>query len=195
MKLCVSAVIFQLFKIITLENCVLTILELNWNQRLGHKKTKLNICHHMLMSSTQLQNWSFHVVERTRTSTKCEKNEICTCKACKNTIFHCEICKFVGFLLPSSSWLLKLPNIRGGGGELRTLKPLRGLQQGLPYGLFHRLPYLDRPITFREKNSYLSIQHTCVHDYLQGPSCYRHFQALNVLFTECAAAAPDDQQS
>ena len=110
MKLCVSAVIFQLFKIITLENCVLTILELNWNQRLGHKKTKLNICHHMLTSSTQLQNWSFHVVERTRTSTKCEKNEICTCKACKNTIFHCQICKFVGFLLPSSSWLLKLPN-------------------------------------------------------------------------------------
>ena len=75
MKLCVSAVIFQLFKIITLENCVLTILELNWNQRLGHnyKKTKLNICHHMLTSSPQLQNWSFHVVERTRASTKCEK--------------------------------------------------------------------------------------------------------------------------
>ena len=112
MKLCVSAVIFQLFKIITLENCVLTILEINWNQRLGHKKTKLNICHHMLTSSPQLQNWSFHVAERTRTSIKCEKNEICTRKACKNTIFHCQKCKFVGFLLPSSSWLLKLPNNR-----------------------------------------------------------------------------------
>ena len=37
------------------------------------------------------------------------KDEICTCKACKNTVFHCQICKFVGFLLPSSSWLLKLP--------------------------------------------------------------------------------------
>ena len=93
---------------VVLEKCVLTILELNWNQRLGDKKTKLNICHHMLTSCTQLQK--FHVVERTRTSTKCEKNEICTCKACKNTIFHCQICKFVGFLLPSSSWLLKLPN-------------------------------------------------------------------------------------
>ena len=58
MKLCVSAVIFQLFKIITLENCVLTILELNSKQRLGHNKTKLNICHYMLTSSTQLQNWS-----------------------------------------------------------------------------------------------------------------------------------------
>ena len=39
------------------------ILEFNWNQHLGHKRTKLNICHHMLTSSTQLQNRSFHVVE------------------------------------------------------------------------------------------------------------------------------------
>ena len=81
----------------------------------------------MLTSSTQLQNRLFHVVERTRTSTKCQKMksarakrakilffivkyEKCTCEACKNTVFHCKICKFVGFLLPSSSWLLKLPN-------------------------------------------------------------------------------------
>ena len=40
------------------------------NERLEHQKTKLNICHHMLTSSTQLQNRSFHVVERTRTSLK-----------------------------------------------------------------------------------------------------------------------------
>ena len=32
------------------------------------------------------------------------------CKACKNTVFPCQICKFVGLLLPSLSWLLKLPN-------------------------------------------------------------------------------------
>ena len=38
------------------------------------------------------------------------KDEKCTCKACKNTVFHCQICKFVGFLLPSSSCLLRLPN-------------------------------------------------------------------------------------
>ena len=37
------------------------------------------------------------------------KDEKCTCKACKNTVFHCQICKFAGFLLPSWSWLLKLP--------------------------------------------------------------------------------------
>ena len=41
---------------------------------------------------------------------KMSKIEKCTCKACKNTVFHCQICKFVGFLFPSSSWLLKLPN-------------------------------------------------------------------------------------
>ena len=41
---------------------------------------------------------------------KMSKNEICTCKACTNTVFHCQICKFVGFLLSSSSWFLKLPN-------------------------------------------------------------------------------------
>ena len=93
-----------------LKKCVLTVLELNLNKRLGHNKTKLNICYHMLTSSTQLENISFHVVERTRTCSKCQKNEKCTCKACKNTVFHCQICKFVGLLLPSSSWLFKRPN-------------------------------------------------------------------------------------
>ena len=53
---------------------------------------------------------------------KMSKDEIYTCKACKNTVFHCQICKFVGFLLPSSSWLLKLPNIRGGRPRAILLK-------------------------------------------------------------------------
>ena len=43
---------------------------------------------------------------------KMSKDEKCTCKACKNTVFHCRICKFVEFLLPSSSWLLKAPSTR-----------------------------------------------------------------------------------
>ena len=38
---------------------------------------------------------------------KMSKNEKCTCKACKNSVFHCQICKFVGFSFPLSSWLLK----------------------------------------------------------------------------------------
>ena len=37
---------------------------------------------------------------------KVSKNEKCTCKACKNTVFHCQLCKFVGLLMPSSSCLL-----------------------------------------------------------------------------------------
>ena len=70
-----------------LEKCVVTILELNWNQRLGNKKTKLNICHHMLTSSTQLQNWSFHVVERTRTSSKCQTMKNARAKRAKILFF------------------------------------------------------------------------------------------------------------
>ena len=78
---------FQLFKLIMLEKCVLTILELSWNLRLGNKKTKLNICHHVLTSSTQLQNRSFHVVERTRTSTKCQKMKSARAKRAKILFF------------------------------------------------------------------------------------------------------------
>ena len=58
---------------------------------------------------------------------KMSKNEKCTCKACKNTVFHCQLCKFVGFLLPSASWLLKLPN--SGSGALIILV----LQKPLPF--------------------------------------------------------------
>ena len=36
MQLRLSAILFQLFKVIMLEKRVLTILELNWNQRLRH---------------------------------------------------------------------------------------------------------------------------------------------------------------
>ena len=34
-----------------LEKCVLTILELDWNQRLGHKKTKLKTCQYIYIVS------------------------------------------------------------------------------------------------------------------------------------------------
>ena len=72
-QLHVYAIIFQLFKVIMLEKCLLTVLELIWNQCLGRKKTKISICDRMLRSSTQLQNRSFHDIERTRTSSKCQK--------------------------------------------------------------------------------------------------------------------------
>ena len=80
-----------------LEKCVLTMLELNWNQRLGHKKRKLNICHHMLTSSTQLQNWSFHVVERTRTSSKCQKMKNARAKRAKILFFVVKYANLWGF--------------------------------------------------------------------------------------------------
>ena len=73
-------------------------------------KTKLDICHpnyvHVVHTTAK------QVISRLRKKEnvfKMSKDEKCTCVSCKNTIFHCQICKFVGFLLPSSSWLLKLP--------------------------------------------------------------------------------------
>ena len=79
------------------EKCVLTILELNWNQRLGHKKTKLKICHHRLTSSTQLQNRSFDVVERTRTSSKCQKLKNARAKRAKLLFFIVKYANLSGF--------------------------------------------------------------------------------------------------
>ena len=70
-----------------LENCVLTMLELNWNKPLGHEKTKLTICHHTLALSKHLLNRSFHVVERTRTSTKCQKMKNARAKRAKILFF------------------------------------------------------------------------------------------------------------
>ena len=40
-------------------------------------------------------------------------------KRAKILFFHCQICKFVGFLLRSSSWLLKLPNDADDDDELQ----------------------------------------------------------------------------
>ena len=97
MQLRGSAIIFQLLKVIMLEKCILTILELNWNQPLGHKKTKLNICHHMLVSSTQLQNRSFHVVERTRTSSKCQKTTNARAKRAEILFFIVKYANLRGF--------------------------------------------------------------------------------------------------
>ena len=80
-----------------LEKCVLTILELNWNQCLGHNKTKLNICHHMFTWSTQLQNRSFHVVERTRTSSKCHEMNNARAKRAKILFFNVKYANLWGF--------------------------------------------------------------------------------------------------
>ena len=78
-----------------LEKCLVTLLELNWNQRLVHKKTKINICHHM--SSTQLQNRSFHGVERTRTSSKCQKMKNARAKRAQILFFIVKDANLWGF--------------------------------------------------------------------------------------------------
>ena len=80
-----------------LEKCVLTILELNWNLCSGHKRTKLNIFHHTLTSSTQLQNRSFHVVERTRTSSNCQKMKNARAKRAKILFFIVKYANLWGF--------------------------------------------------------------------------------------------------
>ena len=44
-------------------------------------------CHHMLTSSTQLQNMSFHVVERIRTSARCRKTKNTRARRAKRLFF------------------------------------------------------------------------------------------------------------
>ena len=78
---------FQLFKVIMLEKFVLTILELYWNQRLGHNTTKTE---HLSTYSHVVQATAKEVISRRRKNEnvfKMSKDEKCTCKACKNTVF------------------------------------------------------------------------------------------------------------
>ena len=93
----VTSRFFNNVTVFALPKCVLTILELNWNQRFWDNKTKWNICHHMLTSSTQLQNRSFHVVERTRTSSKCQKKKNTRAKRAKILFFIVKYANLWGF--------------------------------------------------------------------------------------------------
>ena len=74
------------------------------------------------------------------------KDEKYTCKACKNTVFHCQICKFVEFLLPSTSWLLKLPNV-AHSEEKRTCEKIRGSDLILRHVTFYNI-YKDKVLFF-----------------------------------------------
>ena len=67
--------------------CILSILELNWNQRFRGKKTTLKISRQVLTSSTQRQNSSFYVVERTRTVLKRAKMKSARAKRAKLLFF------------------------------------------------------------------------------------------------------------
>ena len=57
-----------------------------------------------------------HFTRKNENVCEMSKNENCTWKACKTAVFHCQKCKFVTFMMPSSSWLLKPglhDNVRG----------------------------------------------------------------------------------
>ena len=88
---------FLNYSVIMLAKCVRTILELNWNYSLREKKAKLNICHHILTYlSTQLQNRSFHLVEKNENVCKMSKNKKCRFKAYKSFFFalsNMQVCK------------------------------------------------------------------------------------------------------
>lgn len=84
MQLRVSAIISQLIQVINLQNGLYVSWNSIENQRIRDKNTKLKRCGQVLTSSRRLQNRSFHDMERK--SCERSKNEICTCKACKNTV-------------------------------------------------------------------------------------------------------------
>jgi len=86
-----------------LQKCVLTIKELNWNQRLGHKRKKIE---HLSSHAHVVHTFAKQVISRRRKNEnlfKMSKDEICTCKACRNTVFHCLIICMKKFL--HSDWL------------------------------------------------------------------------------------------
>ena len=79
MKLSVSSIIFDYSKSFDWQNVnQLSLVEAVWRW-----KKKSTICYNELTSSIQLQNTSFHVVERTRTTAKCTQIENARAKRAK----------------------------------------------------------------------------------------------------------------
>ena len=87
-------------------------------QRLEDKIEHLSSCANVVLTTAKQV-----ISSRRKNENVCgmSKNENCTCKACESIVFHCQICKFMTFLLPSSSWLRKLP--------IRDLKHARRLRE------------------------------------------------------------------
>ena len=91
--------VFKLWFVFILTKCVLTIREWNWNQRIRGKKTKIehSSSYAHVFHTTAKQVISHHG----KNENVCEmnKNERCTCKACKTIVFHFQVFKFVMFLV------------------------------------------------------------------------------------------------
>ena len=66
-----------------LAKCVLSILELHWNQQFRDKRTKLKICCQVLTLSKQWQNRSFHIIKMMKTAMKFMKMKNACAKRAK----------------------------------------------------------------------------------------------------------------
>ena len=95
------------------EKCVLTILELNWNQ---HLTWDIKRC------SRRSHNCKIgHFPGKNENVCEKSKNERCTCKAHKNTVFHCQICKFVRWPSGDMLQIKKLLQIKWSCCKLRNV--------------------------------------------------------------------------
>ena len=108
MSIRVSAISFQLFKFVMFQKDGSNYPGIKLERALGTYKDKIE---HLLSYALVVHTTAKQVISSRRKNEnvfKMSKDEKCTCKACKNTVFYCQICKFKGFLFPSSLWLLKL---------------------------------------------------------------------------------------
>ena len=98
--------------------CLLSFLYFHWLFPLLARETSPG--NHPIYKSTRERvdskglcgRWRLHLMgswrcRKNENVYKMSKNEKCTCKACKTTVFHCQICRFLTFLLSLPSWLLK----------------------------------------------------------------------------------------
>ena len=107
------------------------------------------MCQNMLTSS--IHTTAKQVISRRRKNEnvfKMSRDDKCTCKACKNTVFHCQICKFVVFLLPSSSWLLKLPNERRECSTSTNLREKNRCWSNSGRKIYYFAQYLEKHCTY-----------------------------------------------
>ena len=79
---------FSILIVITLAKCVLTNLELMWNQPFRDKRTKFKICHHMLESSTDTTAKQV-ISRRGKNEDVCEMSQMknCTCNSVQTSYF------------------------------------------------------------------------------------------------------------
>ena len=120
------------------------------------------------------------------------KNEKCTCKACITVVAHCQICKFVTFLLPSLSWLLNwAPYL---GDKLDVHFEMKRLQVCGPRSFFigqikSLFLALARKIFFLHKEARISVYFstTLKANYFKS-NCTLSFPALHILSQNATAS-------